>query len=35
MELKEKLISSYLAFEEQVDLENDIHNLRNKAIKFF
>ena len=35
MELKDKLMSSYLAFEEQVDLENDIHQVRNKAIKFF
>lgn len=35
MELKDKLMSSFLAFEEQVDLENDIHDVRNKAIKFF
>jgi Fe-S cluster assembly protein SufD len=35
MELKDKLMSSYLAFEEQVDLDNDIHEVRNKAIKFF
>ncbi|MGM0634666.1 MAG: Fe-S cluster assembly protein SufD [Bacteroidota bacterium] len=35
MELKEKLISSFFAFEEQIDLENDIHNLRSEAIKLF
>jgi Fe-S cluster assembly protein SufD len=35
MELKDKLISSYFAFEEQIDMENDIHEERNKAIKFF
>lgn len=35
MDLKEKLISSFFAFEEQVDLENDVHVLRNKAIEFF
>lgn len=35
MEFKDKLMSSFLAFEEQVDLENDIHDVRNKAIKFF
>lgn len=35
MDLKEKLISSFFAFEEQIDLENDIHALRNNAIKFF
>ncbi|WP_019036960.1 Fe-S cluster assembly protein SufD [Psychroflexus tropicus] len=35
MELKDKLMSSYLAFEEHVDLDNDIHEVRNKAIKFF
>jgi Fe-S cluster assembly protein SufD len=35
MELKEKLLSSYMAFEETIDMENDIHNVRNDAIKFF
>ncbi len=35
MELKEKLISSFLAFEEHVDLNFDIHNVRNEAMKFF
>lgn len=35
MELKDKLVSSFLAFEEQVDLENDVHIHRNEAIRFF
>ncbi|HET8810310.1 MAG TPA: Fe-S cluster assembly protein SufD [Flavobacteriaceae bacterium] len=35
MELKDKLISSFMAFEEQVDVNSDIHNLRNEAMKFF
>ncbi|MGO1585984.1 MAG: Fe-S cluster assembly protein SufD, partial [Mesonia sp.] len=35
MELKDKLISSFFAFEEQVDVNNDVHQLRTKAIKDF
>jgi Fe-S cluster assembly protein SufD len=35
MQLKEKLLSSYMAFEETIDLENSIHDIRNDAIKFF
>ncbi|HSJ11483.1 MAG TPA: Fe-S cluster assembly protein SufD [Gillisia sp.] len=35
MELKEKLISSFLAFEEACDVDSDIHNLRCDAIKEF
>ncbi len=35
MELKEKLISSFLAFEEACDVDADIHNLRTEAIKEF
>ncbi|MGB8704855.1 MAG: Fe-S cluster assembly protein SufD [Gillisia sp.] len=35
MELKEKLISSFLAFEEAYDANNDIHQIRNEAIKNF
>ncbi len=35
MELKDKLVSSFLAFEEQVDLENEVHIHRNEAIRFF
>ncbi|MFD0834522.1 Fe-S cluster assembly protein SufD [Mariniflexile aquimaris] len=35
MDLKEKLISSFLAFENGVDTDTHIHNVRNEAIKIF
>ena len=35
MSLKEKLLSSYLAIEETLDVEHDMHEIRNNAIKFF
>ncbi|MEL0645608.1 Fe-S cluster assembly protein SufD [Olleya sp. Ti.3.14] len=35
MSLKEKLVSSFLAFENQVDLESKIHDVRSEAIKMF
>ena len=35
MELKEKLISSFLAFENQVDVDSKIHDIRSEAIKCF
>ena len=35
MELKEKLLSSFLAFENQVDVETYVHNIRSEAIKTF
>lgn len=35
MELKEKLISSFLAFESQTDIDSPIHDLRSEAIKTF
>ena len=35
MDLKEKLISSFLAFENTVDLENPVHEVRAEAIKNF
>lgn len=35
MELKEKLISSFMAFEERVDVHADLHDLRTEAIKNF
>ncbi|MDR6300080.1 Fe-S cluster assembly protein SufD [Mesonia maritima] len=35
MSLKDKLISSFFAFEEQVDVGSDIHTIRNKALKNF
>lgn len=35
MELKEKLLSSFLAFENQVDVDSYVHNIRSEAIKTF
>lgn len=35
MSLKEKLLSSYLAFEDNLEADSPIHELRNKAIKNF
>ncbi|GAL62760.1 Fe-S cluster assembly protein SufD [Algibacter lectus] len=35
MDLKEKLVSSFLAFENNVDLDTQIHDIRNEAIKTF
>lgn len=35
MELKEKLISSFLAFENNVDVDSPIHDVRSEAIKIF
>ncbi|MCX7551089.1 Fe-S cluster assembly protein SufD [Xanthomarina sp. F2636L] len=35
MELKEKLISSFLAFENEVDLDSRVHDVRSEAIKVF
>lgn len=35
MELKEKLISSFMAFEERIDVHSDLHNVRTEAIKIF
>src|SRR5690606_7149497 len=35
MDLKEKLISSFMAFEEQVDVHSDLHDIRTSAIKSF
>lgn len=35
MELKEKLISSFMAFEERVDVHSDLHDVRTQAIKNF
>ena len=33
MELKEKLLSSFMAFEEHVDVDTDLHNIRTEALK--
>ena len=35
MDLKEKLISSFLAFENQMDIDSPIHDVRSEAIKTF
>ncbi|PWA11486.1 Fe-S cluster assembly protein SufD [Flavobacterium laiguense] len=35
MELKEKLLSSFMAFEERVDVQTELHNVRTAAIKNF
>ena len=35
MSLKEKILSSYLAFEDYLEDDSPIHDLRNKAIKTF
>lgn len=35
MELKEKLISSFMAFEETVDVHNELHDIRTLALKNF
>jgi Fe-S cluster assembly protein SufD len=35
MELKEKLLSSFMAFEEQVDVHSELHDLRTSAMKNF
>jgi len=35
MDLKEKLISSFMAFEEQLDLSSEVHNIRSKSFDHF
>ena len=35
MELKEKLVSSFLAFQNQVDIDHPVHDIRSEAIKNF
>ena len=35
MDLKEKLLASFMAFENQVDLENPVHEIRSEAIRNF
>jgi Fe-S cluster assembly protein SufD len=35
MDLKEKLISSFLAFENHIDLDGYVHDIRSEAIKIF
>jgi len=35
MDLKEKLMASFMAFENQVDMEHPVHDIRSEAIKNF
>jgi Fe-S cluster assembly protein SufD len=35
MELKEKIVSSYLAFENDIDINSDIHDIRTEAFRNF
>ena len=35
MDLKDKLLSSYIAFEEKFDMDSHLHDVRNQAIKNF
>ncbi|TRX11562.1 Fe-S cluster assembly protein SufD [Flavobacterium gawalongense] len=35
MELKEKLLSSFMAFEERIDVQSELHDVRTSAIKNF
>ena len=35
MDLKEKLVSSFMAFEESIDTSSDLHDVRTNAIKNF
>ena len=35
MDLKEKLVSSFLVFEDQADVDTYVHDVRNDAIKIF
>lgn len=35
MDLKDKLVSSFMAFEETVDMDSSVHDIRSEAIKIF
>ncbi|XLS29379.1 Fe-S cluster assembly protein SufD [Flavobacteriaceae bacterium M23B6Z8] len=35
MELKDKLVSSFMAFEEKVDIDSSVHEMRSEAIEVF
>jgi Fe-S cluster assembly protein SufD len=35
MELKDKLLASFMAFEEKIDIQSELHELRSNAIKNF
>ena len=35
MDFKEKLISSFMVFEQDIDLSNPVHEIRSKSLKKF
>jgi len=35
MELKDKLLASFMAFEEKIDIQSELHEVRSNAIKNF
>ena len=35
MELKEKIVASYVAFEDELDTNTDIHTIRTEALQTF
>ena len=35
MELKDKLVASYVAFENRVEIDSDVHEIRSKALQSF
>jgi len=35
MELKDKLLSSYVAFENRIDTKSDVHDIRSEAFQNF
>ena len=35
MDFKEKLISSFMVFEQDIDLSNPVHEIRSKSLKNF
>ncbi|MGY0391459.1 Fe-S cluster assembly protein SufD [Bizionia sp. KMM 8389] len=35
MELKDKLVSSFMAFEDRIDIDSPVHDIRSEAIKVF
>jgi len=35
MELKDKLVSSYVAFENRVETDSEVHEIRSKALQNF
>jgi Fe-S cluster assembly protein SufD len=35
MELKDKMLASFMAFEEKIDIQSELHEIRSNAIKNF